>query len=131
MLSTITVDLVNGTKFHYLTGKFSIEGFKNVKLKLYYVEWCEDIAGETVLPINEFLQVIGLSRQDINLQHEQRYNFDCEINGISLTLLRGRLDRITDTEVELYFNDVVERTSKGYKQLGGDGGLEIYNKLVK
>ena len=131
MLSTITVDLVNGTKFHYLKGQSAIEGiFKNVKLKLYYSEYCGEITCDVVLPI-EFLSAIGWTKEDRDPERNQRYNFDCEVNGIPLALIRGRLDSITDTEVELYFNDVVERTSEGYKQLGGDGCLEIYNRLVK
>lgn len=131
MISTITVDLVNGTKFHYLTGKSDIEGFKNVKLKLNYKEYCEEIACDAMLPINEFLQAVELTKEELSLTYDQRYNFECEVNGISLTLLRGRLDSITDTEVELYFNDVLLKTSEGYKEFGGDGCLEIYNRLVK
>ena len=132
MISTITVDLVNGTKFHYLKGKFDIGvDFKNVKLKLYYSEYCGEITCDAVLSIEEFLSVVELTKQDLNLNHDQRYNFECEVNGIPLALIRGRLDSITDTEVELYYNDVLLRTSKGYKQLGGDGGLDMYNRLTK
>ena len=65
------------------------------------------------------------------MTHDQRYNFECEVNGIPLALIRGRLDSITDTEVELYYNDVLLRTSESYKQLGGDGGLDMYNRLTK
>ena len=129
MLSIITVDLVNGTKFHYLKGKSDIGvDFKNVKLKLYYSEYCGEITCDAVFPI-EFLSTIKWDNKD-KYERNERYNFDCEVNGIPLALIRGRLDSITDTEVELYFKDVVERTSEYYKQLGEDGGLEIYNRLI-
>lgn len=129
MISTITVDLVNGTKFHYLKGKSDIEGFKGVKLKLYYSEYWGEITCDVVLPI-EFLSTIKWDKKDKDERNE-RYSFECEVNDIPLALIRGRLNSITDTEVELYYNDVVERTSEGYKQLGGDGCLEIYNRLIK
>ena len=131
MISTITVDLVNGTKFHYLKGQFGIEDFKNVKLKLYYSEYCGEITCDAVLPIEEFLSVVELTKQDLNLNHDQRYNFECEVNGIPLALIRGRLNSMTDTEVELYFNDVLLKTSDGYKEFGGDGCLDMYNRLTK
>ena len=38
---------------------------------------------------------------------------------------------MTDTEVELYFNDVLLKTSDGYKEFGGDGCLDMYNRLTK
>jgi hypothetical protein len=129
MISTITVDLVNGTKFHYLKGQFGIEDFKNVKLKLYYSEYCGEITCDAVLPI-EFLSTIKWDKEDRNERNE-RYNFDCEVNGIPLALIRGRLNSMTDTEVELYFNDVLLKTSDGYKEFGGDGGLDMYNRLTK
>lgn len=132
MISTITVDLVNGTKFHYLKGKSDIEiNFNNVKLKLYYSEYCGEITCNAFLPINKFLSAVKLTKQDLNLTHDLRYNFECKVNDVSLTLLRGRLDSITDTEVELYFNDVLLNTPEGYKELGGDGCLDIYNRLAK
>ena len=124
--------MVNGTKFHYLKGKSDIEiDFNNVKLKLYYSEYCGEITCNAFLPINKFLSAVKLTKQDLNLIHDQRYNFECEVNGISLALIRGRLDSITDTEVELYFNDVLLKTSDGYKELEGDDCLDIYNRLAK
>lgn len=132
MISTITVDLVNGTKFHYLKGKSDIEiDFNNVKLKLYYSEYCGEITCNAFLPMNEFLSAVKLTKQDLILTHDLRYNFECKVGDVSLTLLRGRLDSITDTEVELYFKDILLKTSDGYKVLGGDGCLDIYNRLAK
>jgi hypothetical protein len=124
----ISTDLINGTKFHYLKKSSIDTTFKNAKLKLYYIKY---ITCNVFLPINEFLSAVELTKQDLNLIHDQRYNFECEVNGISLALIRGRLDSITDTEVELYFNDVLLKTSDGYKELEGDGCLDIYNRLVK
>lgn len=132
MFSTITVDLVNGTKFHYLNGKSDIKGdFKKIKLKLYYSEYIKYVTCDAVLPINEFLSAVELTEQDFNLTYDQRYNFECEVNGISLALIKGRLNSITDTEIVLYFDEVLLKTSDGYKELGGDGCLNIYNRLTK
>jgi hypothetical protein len=115
MISTITVDLVKGNRFHYLTGQSTIKDFKNVELETYYDEDFKYIDCTAILPIDEFLKAVNLNKEDIS--YETSYYFECTVQGIELSLPGGRVNRISNTEVDIYFSDVQLKVSKSYKVL--------------
>ena len=133
MISTITVDLVERVESNYLTGASKvIDTFKDVKLKLYYNEEFNYISCEMWLPKDDFLKKADLTNREVWYEQVimKRYRFQCVVNEANLLLPRGRLDTITDTEVEFFFDTVQIGLSEEYKHKVSFEGAAVYNLLV-